>query len=121
MKRKEEGIDLVKLYATGNSKAWNKMLNDHLARKDINGLARVKYQIQVGMTQATAKKLSDENMVIWFCRLTRSLEKTAKAIIRLKHPLPGDDPLRAKEHPDWLSVKRKRDQELQDFLKNSSF
>lgn len=119
--RKFEAIDLMKLYSSGSHKGWNKTLTDLHARLDINGLAKLRYQIQAGMDDLAKKKLNHEEIIIWYLRLIKSIEHTAKKIIRTKNPLPGDDPLKAKNFPNHLAIKRKRDQELDNFLNKSNY
>jgi hypothetical protein len=74
------------------------------------------------MDDVAKAKLNDEKIILWFIRLNRSLENTAKKIIRIKHPMPHDNPLLAKDFSkDKLETKRKRDAELQLFFRNSSY
>lgn len=119
--RKYEAIDLMALYSTRSYVAWNTMLTKNLREMNINGLAKVRYQIQAGMDDLAKKKLTNEDIIVWYLRLMRSIEKTAKQILRIKHPMPGDNPLVAKKYPDRLSAKRARDQEFQKFLHTSSY
>jgi hypothetical protein len=126
--RKSDGIDLMKLYSVGNDKAWNAMLTDCFNKYDINRLAKIKYQISVGMADLAKLKLNDDKMNEWFLRLMRSLEITAKRIIKKKHPMPGDNMslIQSQEidsivKKKMLVAKRKRDDELKKFLKDSSF
>lgn len=119
--RKYEAIDLMKLWSIGNNHTWNKMLNRCMSNLDINGLVKTRYQVQAGMDDLAKKKLNSEAMNIWYARLMRSLEITAKRIIKIKHPMPGDNPLIAKKRLDSLAQKRKRDLELKQFLEKSSY
>lgn len=122
MSRKYEPIDLMKLYSSGSVVGWNKYLNECLAKRDINALAKLRYRIGVGMTDLANQKLNTPDIDYWFTRLQKSIENTARQIIRIKLPLPGDNsllPLQFRiKHND---VKQKRDQELAKFLKDSSF
>ncbi len=120
--RKFEAIDLMKLYVKASNKDWNRMLTDCLVKRDVNRLAMYRYQIQAGMDDLAKGKLNDDRLDLFYIRLLKSLEKTAKKIIAIKHPMPGDNALIAKSYgPEWLSAKRKRDRELQAFLKKSSY
>lgn len=126
--RKHEAIDLMKLYVAGNDKAWNKMLTDCHNRLDINYLAKVKYQLCAGMDDLAKKNLNDEKMNLWFLRLLRSLELTAKRIIKIKHPMPGDKITNTElvkfdsaTKDKMLAAKRKRDQELNEFMRKSAY
>jgi len=119
--KKFEGIDLLKLYTSGSYKGWNEYLDNCVRTRNINSLAKLRYQLQVGMSDLAKNKLNDEKIDIWFVRLIKSIEKTAKHILRIKHPMPGDNSATAKAHPGWLEIKRKRDLELAIFFKNSSY
>ncbi len=122
MSRKFEGIDLMKLYSLGSNNGWNAFLTKCSEQQNINALAKLKYQISVGMTDMAKKKLNTPDIDVWFIRLVRSIELTAKRIIKSKHPLPGDNPLIAlKIREDANDIKQKRDRELAKFLRDSSF
>lgn len=122
MSRKFEGIDLMKLYTLGSNNGWNEFLTKCVSEKNINELAKVLYQIQVGMDNLAKQKLNTPQIDEWFCRLTRSIEISAKRIIKARHPMPGDNPLNdLKIKESTHVIKKRRDQELRSFLKNSSF
>ncbi len=122
MSRKYEAVDLMKLYTHGSTNGWNDFLKKCLTKRDINALAKLRYQICAGMDDLAKLKLNTEEINVWFVRLNRSLELTAKKIIRIKCPLPGDagaKPL--KTLGDYASAKRKRDLELRKFMQESSY
>ncbi len=119
--RKHEAIDLMKLYSIGDNKIWNKMLTECFNQMNINRLAIIRYQIQAGMDDLAKNKLNNEQIIIWYCRLMKSLEITAKRIIKRKHPLANDNPLLTNLHSSGLELKRKRDLELKKFLEGSSY
>lgn len=121
--RKHESIDLMKLYSQGSANGWNEFLTHCFNKKDINALARMRYSIQAGMDDVAKKKLNTDDINSWFCRIIKSIEITAKRIIKVKHPLPGDNPLIAKklEYIDAKIIKKKRDQELAKFMASSSY
>ena len=120
--RKYEAIDLAKLYALGSTNGWNEVLNDRFAKRDIDGLAKLRYQIAAGMDDLAKKKLNTEEMNIWFIRLNRSIELTAKKILRAKYPLPEDNPLDfANRTASTGDLKKKRDDELARFFKKSAY
>lgn len=120
--RKHEAIDLAKLYALGSTNGWNEILNDRLAKQDIDGLAKLRYQIAAGMDDLAKKKLNTDEMNVWFVRLNRSIELTAKKIIRAKYPLPEDNPLDfANRTSKTYDSKKKRDEELSKFFKRSAY
>ncbi len=119
---RRDGIDLLKLYTKSDNVSWNAMLTRCVDNKDINTLAKIRRELQIGMANIAAKKLNNEDINVWYLRLLKSIEKTARQIIRIRHPLPGDNPLLAKNYgPDWLEVKRKRDKELMQFMSRSSY
>ncbi len=121
MSRKYEAIDLMKLYTHGSVNGWNEFLVKCLNKKDINALAKIKYQVCAGMDDLAKGKLNTEDINVWFVRLTRSLEQTAKKIIRIKHPMPGDNGKKVTDLSDYQTAKRRRDHELQKFMKDSSY
>lgn len=119
--RRHDPIDLMQLYVKADSTTWNDMLSRCYDNRDINALGMVRYQLQAGMDDLAKSKLNDERMNVWYLRLLRSIEQTAKRIIRVMHPMPGDNPLTAKQNLNHLEQKRKRDYELQVFMAKSSY
>lgn len=120
--RKFDAINIMQLYAKGSANGWNEILQKHLDDRNINGLAKIRYQIQAGMDDAAKLKMNDEKLIIFFIRLNRSLEETAKKIIRMKHPLPNDNTVMHKDHSKLtLESKRRRDLELRKFFKDSAY
>lgn len=121
--RKHNAIDLVKLKAHGSHVGWNEALQKFYDAQDINGLAKLRYSIQAGMDDLVKAKLNTDEMNCWFIRLNRSIEITAKRIIKLRHPYPQDNALIAK-NLEFVSVatqKTKRDNDLMAFLVKSSY
>ena len=121
--RKVESVDLMKLYSQGSSNGWNDFLNTCYKNQNINSLGKMRYAIQAGMDDLVKKKLNTDDINVWFCRLIKSIEITAKRIIKVRNPLPGDNPLIAKniEFVDQRKIKQKRDQELAKFMHESSY
>ncbi len=120
--RKFDPIDLMKLYSKGSNNGWNEFLLECVHKLDINKLAKVRYQICAGMDDLAKAKLNTPEIDVWFVRLSMSLEKTARQILRIKHPLKNDDPLRTvKTELDHHQIKKKRDQELAKFMKDSNY
>lgn len=117
--RKWEPIDLMKLYTLANSQAWNMMLTQCYHNLDFNRLAKVRYQICAGMTDLAKQGLNTNEINIWFARLHRSIDITARRMSKKKWPMPGDNPL-GKSSPSALEAKRKRDAELAKFMHESS-
>lgn len=121
--RKEQAVDLMKLYSQGSANGWNDFLNECYRNNNINRLAKMLYSIQAGMDDLAKKKLNTDEINAWFCRIIKSIEKTAKQIIKKKYPLPGDNPLiaKSKEFIDIHEIKKRRDKELADFMRASSY
>lgn len=120
--RKHEAIDLMKLYSMGSANGWNEFLQECFDKQDINKLAKVLYQVQAGEDDLAKRKLNTDEMNVWTTRLKMSIEKTAKKIIKLRNPMPGDRVLIAKDYSDGhLEAKRLRDRELAKFIRDSSY
>jgi hypothetical protein len=113
----------MKLYSQGSSNGWNEFLTNCYNKRDINALGRMRYSVQAGMDDLAKKKLNTDEINAWFCRIIKSIEITAKRIIKVRHPLPGDNPLIAKklEYIDSKLINQKRDQELAKFMATSSY
>ena len=121
MSRQNDAIDIVKLYAEGDTKTWNIFLTNSLKKHDLAGLARTRNRLQRGMVLAAKQKLNTEPIQLWFIRLQRSIEMTMKKIVREKYPNPCDNPLTAKEHLEFREAKRRRDEELERYLRKTSY
>lgn len=119
MSRKYEAIDLMKLYTLGSHKGWNEYLQRCFDTRNINALAKLRYQICAGMDDLAKAKLNTEDINIWFIRLNRSIENTAKKIIRAKHPMATDSGLGTTGKRD--DAKKRRDLELRKFLQESGY
>jgi hypothetical protein len=124
--RKHDAIDLMAIYAKKDSTQWNQVLTQHFNSMNTAALARLLYGLQAGMDDLTKNKMNDEKMTMFFLRLQKSVENTFKAILRKKYPNPYDSPLFKDKSIDekrtiWLSMKRKRDNELEVFLRKVSY
>lgn len=122
--RKYEAIDLMRLFTSGSHVGWNEFLNTCVINLDINQLAKTRYQIQAGMDDLAKANLNSETIVKEFIRWDKSLIDTAKKIIRIRHPLPHDviilnDGIERTQTA--LDAKRKRDAEVEDFLRKSAY
>jgi hypothetical protein len=117
----------MKLYSQGSANGWNEYLTAMNNAGDINALARMRYALQAGMDDLVKIKMNNEKMSLFYVRLLKSVEDTAKKIIRRKHPMPHDLPtihgIKSKHgnQTTALEAKRKRDRELELFFNNSSF
>jgi len=126
--KKHDGIDLMKLYTLGSANGWNEFLHKCYKNKKIDDLAKVKYQISVGMDNLAKQKLNTNEINNWFARCIRSLEITAKKIIKLKYPNPLDTmistdlyKLSVFEKEKITKNKRQRDEALKEFFRKSSY
>lgn len=119
--RKYPPIDLVKLYVNGGVDKWNAFRVKCYRNRDLNSIAAVLYGIQAGMDDLSKKNLNSAKMVRWFLLLQKSLETTARKIIKAKYPSPLDNPNKAKNFLELREIKRKRDIEFEKFLRDSSY
>lgn len=121
MKGKPQKIDILKLYANGDSSKWNQMLSQCYAKKDLHTLEKVLYGIQLGMQDLVKKKMNTEKVNILFIRLQKSIEKTIRDIIRLKNPHPLDDPLNKDKFGHLIDSKKERDHSIEGYLRKIRF
>jgi len=124
--RQWPAIDLFKLFISSNNDKWNAWLASCLLKRDIEELKKTRYGIQAGMDDLVKKKMNTSKIVDLFIRMNRSIELTVKSIYREKFPCKLDNPDAAKTLSiHQLSIerskKKKRDQEFEKFLKESSF
>lgn len=119
--RRHESIDLLKLYSSSNTEAWNCFLTSCLQKQDITLLIKTRYGLQVGMADLVKQKLNSEKMIEFFLRLERSIENTIKKIVREKNPNPCDNPLEAHRFLQFSANKKQRDHELELFFKKSGY
>lgn len=110
--------------ASGSHKAlkahhkWNNWLKECLRKKDLADLIKVRYGLQVGMDDVVKKGLATPALCEMFVRWQRSIEKTARQIIKSRHKIThaiATDYFRA------LEEKRRIDAEFEAFLRDSSF
>lgn len=88
----------------------------------MQSLGKVMYGLQAGMTELAKAKLNTPKIDEWFCRLTKSIEITARKIDRKLNPNPLDDSRNAgKFGQNTLAEKRKRDSDLQETFKKWRF
>ena len=119
--RKWPSVDIINLYTNSNSSHWNMFLNNCLKHRDVVSLKKTLYGIQAGMADAQKKGMGSDKINMFFIRLQRSIEVTAKKIYRLKYPNPLDAPGNIGKYSSHLGAKRKRDHEFELFLRESSF
>ncbi len=97
---------------------WNAWLRKCLKNKDLEELMKVRYGLQVGMDDAYKAGLSTPLMTEMFIRWTKSIEKTARQIIKSKTKITHEIATNFKKaHQE----KRRIDTEFEKFLRESSF
>jgi hypothetical protein len=123
MSLKHNGIDILLLYSQSDHEKWNRFLTECVQTLNINRLAQTLRELQVGMAELAKQKLNTPEIDLQFARWTKSIDNTARQIIRIKHPLPQDNPLIAKdkEFIDQLEIKRARDREMEAFFRKASY
>lgn len=99
-------------------KKWNVWLTRCLKNNDLQDLLKVRYGLQVGMDDLYKSGMSTPALAEMFIRWTKSIEKTARQIIKnrtkITHAIATDF-LKAHEE------KRRIDVEFESFLRDSSF
>ena len=121
MKGRPEKIDVLKLYAKSDAKAWNAFLSKCLQTKDLHSLEKVLYGIQLGMNDLAKKKLNTEKINMFFIRIQKSLENTIRDVIRTRIPNALDDPLNVGKFGQMKDSKQKRDQDIERHLRKVRF
>jgi len=115
-------IDLMKLYTESTTDKWNCFLDDCFNKRNIERLMNTRCGIQVGMDTLVKNKLNSPQMCEWFVRINRSIEITAKKIIKILNPMPTDSGSKSKiATAQWIEAKRRRDQEFEAFMLKSSY
>ena len=112
----------LELFSKCDTAKWNKFLDECVKDMNLTALEKTMYGLQAGMTDLSKKKLNTPEIVNWFLRIERSIEKTIKIIVRNKIKNPTYN-LKPKEKADKkaLEEKRKIDQAIEAHLRRSSF
>ena len=121
MSRKPDAIDIVKLYAEGDSSEWNIFLTNCYRKRDVDKLLVTRKRLQAGMALAAKKRMNSENVIKLFIRLQNSIENTIKKIVREKDPNPCDNPLTALDHVEAKGAKKERDHDMELMLKKTGY
>jgi hypothetical protein len=116
-----DAIDILKLYSLGSANGWNEFLTKSLKNQNISALMTVMRGLQVGMADLEKKKLNDEKINVFYCRLIGSIESTLRKILKAKEPSPLDNSLIAKDHKSHKELKKVRDQEFEKYLRKKSY
>lgn len=115
-------IDLLILHRDMNTGKWNNFLSKCKDHENVEALKKVLVGIQMGMDHLAKNKMNTPEICVWYSRLHRSLEITAKKIFRKKYPMPGDNALdKEYKNPKWLEAKRQRDQAFREFMTKASW
>jgi len=121
MARKPDAIDLIKLWSQGDHKEWNAFLTNCLKKWDLEKLAVTRRRLQAGMNIAAKQKMNTEMVCIFFIRLQKSIEDTMQKIVRAKDPNPCDNPLKAAGNLNRKGDKKRRDWQLEAYLKKTGY
>ena len=124
--RKWPKVDILKIKVHVTETQWNAWLTKCLAHWDIEELKKCYYGLQVSMHELSKQKLNDDDIVKLFIRLTMSIEKTFKSILREKYPNPLYEVKfgrqnTSKEDKRWQAIKRARENELELFFRDIRF
>jgi len=108
-------IDIIKLYAGQiqgfeNAEAWNTWLRACRKGQKVNELVTVRKGLQIGMTNAEKKKLTDEKINNTFCRWMGSIDKTLRLIMKDKGQYNTD-----------YKTKKERENDLEKYLRSQSY
>jgi len=114
---RSEAIDILKLYAGGSHSEWNAFLSRALDSDDVPGLTDVLRRLQMGMDDLVRQKLNTERVNVLFLRLQRSVENTLRDIHRKKYANPLYTSSDKALHRDHLEDKRRKQRELETFLR----
>lgn len=126
MARKEDGIDILKLYSghyplLKDTKAWNAWLTKCLNEDKLNELVRFRYGLQVGMAKLKKNNLDTEKIVETWCRWIGSIDKTIRRIVK-RREMYANDQVKKDHHSDkQLKSKRDRDSNLEKWLRKNSY
>lgn len=129
MKRKYPTLDVLRIMQEWDSDIWKAFLNKAYEERDLEVLKKTLYGLQSGMDMASQKMELPDKVVQIFLKLTRSIEQTAKKILRKKHPsrFHVQDPKTAlmtsspEDIRKEMEEKRKRDVEFTNFLRDARF
>ena len=109
-----EEIDILKLYSGllkgfEDNKAWNIWLTKCLNTDNLNELIAARRGIQIGMTSAQKKRLTNDSINVTFCRWISSIDRTVRKIVKKR--------IGPQEHKD----KKIMDNDVELFLRKSSY
>lgn len=109
-----EKIDILKLYSEWDTQKWNAFLTDCFNKNDMNTLEKVYRGLQSGMNDLAKKKLNNDKVNVLFVRLTMSVEKTLKRIVKKKNAKLFDSTI---NNADRIRFKKEMDIQFEAYLK----
>lgn len=122
MSRKYQAIDLLTLHMECDFEKWNRFLRRCFLQHDVHALVEVRYGLMAGMDDLGKQKLNTDEMIQFYLRLLKSVENTAKKVLRAKYPNPHDShDLKKHWSPEHLAAKRQRDQDFERFMRRSGY
>jgi hypothetical protein len=122
------------MYARLTKEQWKGCLESAALSGNVNKLKAWRYGMQAGLSDAIKKGIKDEKLDFWVIKRCRDLEKMMRYILKQKYPMPGDKVIpkiltghknnmgKRKDYSmSAIEAKRRRDLELEKYLKDSSF
>ena len=111
------------LFVNGTTKKWNLFLSNCLERNNLDKLIATRIGLQMGMATVSNKNLNTDSMNNTFCRWIGSLDSTARKIIKIRNPMPTDNPFVDKQYKtlDWIKAKKDRDAEFEKYLQRCTY
>jgi len=85
-------IDIMSLYSKSKLDTWNDYLTRCYKTRNIRELEKMTHRLCVGMDDLAKDKLNSQEMINFYQRIQRSVEKTLKFMWRDKYTNPLYDP-----------------------------
>lgn len=114
-------IDPIKLYSEWDIPKWNAWLYKCYVTKSVSLLVETKKNLQLGMDDLVKKNLNIEKVTVVFLRMQKSIDNTLKKIFRDENENPLYDPKNAHLKSQFIDDKKKKEIELERFLKSKSW
>lgn len=110
----EEGIDLMRLYASDWHRIWGRKLMQFYRDTDLRAIGRTSKQLKIGMAKLTDQKLNTDEMIGFYESLLRSLERTGQRICLKLWPHNPND-------AESIKAKKRHDREYNKMLRDWSY
>jgi len=101
-------IDIVSLYSKSKLDTWNDYLTRCYKTHNIRELEKMTHRLCVGMDDLVKDKLNSQEMINFYQRIQRSVEKTLKFMWRDKYKNPLYDPWGIKNILDKTRAKAEK-------------